>query len=145
MFMYGACTTCCDLASSNGKYKLQAVSSVALKALLANGEKLSTLSGVKAFIEACYLSLSCKTCSKYSTVHRFCPVYYLKRGWALVRITYKHANHKIIRNWGKGAYTEMDAYSGDYSICSPSHQLRSLTCISDENSPSDCPGPTAGL
>ncbi len=53
---------------------------VALKVLLSKqtfGEKLSTLSDMKAFIEACYQNLlhaAHKTRSKYSTPHQFRPV-----------------------------------------------------------------------
>ncbi len=50
--MYGAHTTCCDLAKATCTSRI-----VALKALLAkqtNGEKLSTLSDLKAMVGARY-------------------------------------------------------------------------------------------
>ncbi len=53
MFVYGAHTTCCDLAKATCTSRI-----IALKVLLAkqnNGEKLSTLSDVKAMVGACVL------------------------------------------------------------------------------------------
>ncbi len=50
--MYGACTTCCDLAKATCTSRI-----VALKALLAkqtNGEKLSTMSDVRVMVGARY-------------------------------------------------------------------------------------------
>ncbi len=52
MFMYGTCTTCCNLAKATCTSRI-----IALKALLAkqtNGEKLSNLSDVKAMVGARY-------------------------------------------------------------------------------------------
>ncbi len=98
---------------------------VALKALLAKqayGEKLLTLSDVKAFVGACYQSLlhaARKAQSKYNMPHRFRPVYIMLQLHAL---TLPNLSSVIVS--GRSTYP-CHLTSGYYAILYPDYHLGS--------------------